>query len=115
MQYTVRKILQENWKNYLKEHKVTDYQRKEIEKAINCSKHSCNSRICSNCGKRYSDQWSNQLQKRLFPIDHKHIVLTVPAVLRPKLRDWNKLKSVIDVANSFLSNILILTQNPSLH
>ena len=115
MGYTVRKILQENWKNYLKKCIVTDYQRKEVEKAINCSKHSCNSRICSSCGKRYADQWSKELQNNLFPVGHKHLVLTVPAVLRARLRAWNKLKTMMNAANSFLSNILISTQNPSLH
>ncbi len=109
MRYTVRRVLQENWKNYLKNNEVTDYQRKEIEKAINCNKHSCNSRICTGCGKRYSDQWSEELQKCLFPVDHKHIVLTVPAVLRPKLKDWIKLKIIMNAANSFLSNISIST------
>jgi len=76
--YSVRQILKENWKEYLKSHKPLDYQKYEVEKMINCSKNSCNSRICSSCGKRYADDWSRKL---LFK-PKSHIVLTVPSSLR---------------------------------
>ncbi|MDP3698204.1 MAG: transposase zinc-binding domain-containing protein [Nanoarchaeota archaeon] len=105
MAYTIRKILEENWSDFCNNNPVTDYQKKEVEKMIHCSKHSCNSRICSSCGKRYTDQWSEQLKHYLFPIKHKHIVLTVPAILRPTLRDWNNIKIFMDSSALFLKNI----------
>jgi len=105
MAVTVRQILQENLSDYLKSHKVTFYQKKEVQKAINCSKQSCNSRICSPCGKRYTDQWSSRLQGFLFPVGHSHAVLTVPAILRPKLRDWGRLRLLMDSSSSFFANI----------
>lgn len=40
--YSVRQILKENWKSYLKAHNSTDHQRRETEKMIDCSKNSCN-------------------------------------------------------------------------
>jgi len=89
--YTVRKIIKENWKGYLQTHKPTTYQKEEVEKMINCSKSSCNSRICSSCGKRYADDWSQFLSEFLPPIAHRHFVLTVPSSLRPLLRNWNNI------------------------
>ncbi len=105
MAYTIKQILKENWDDYIMTHKVTDYQRREVEKTINCSKHSCNSRICSSCGKRYTDNWSKELQNYLFPVEHKHVVLTVPAILRTILRDWNKIKLLMDSSQSFFRGI----------
>jgi len=59
--YSVRQILKENWKYYLKTNSPTNHQKREIQKMLDCSKNSCNSRICSSCGKRYTDAWSNNL------------------------------------------------------
>ena len=105
MKYTVKQVLKENWSNYLKAHQVTEYQKKEVEKMINCDKFGCNGRICSSCGKRYTDDWSEKLTEYLLPVKHKHIVLTVPAFLRPTLRDWNNIKLLMDSSKSFLKNI----------
>jgi hypothetical protein len=102
---TVKQIFQENWKVYLKRNTVTYCQKKEVEKMLNCHKHSCNSRICSSCGKRYTDQWSNKLTDYLLPIPHQHIVLTVPALITNTLKDWNNLKVLMESSNSFLRNI----------
>ena len=98
---TVKQIFLENWENYLKKNSVTSYQKKEVEKMLNCHKHSCNLRICSSCGKRYTDIWSNKLKDYLLPIPHQHIVLTVPILLRDILRVWNNLKILMDSSNSF--------------
>jgi hypothetical protein len=99
--FTVKKIFQDNWMDYIKNHTVTYHQAKEIKKMLNCHKHSCNSRICSSCGKRYADQWSNKLKDYIFPIPHRHVVLTAPSLLRNELRNWNKLKIFMDSSNSF--------------
>ncbi|MBW2975434.1 transposase zinc-binding domain-containing protein [Candidatus Woesearchaeota archaeon] len=105
MAYTIRQILRENWSGYLQANSAEDYQVKEVEKAINCSEHSCNSRICPSCGKRYTDRWSDKLQDYLIPVEHKHVVLTVPAVLRPMLRDWDNVGLLMDSSRSFFRGI----------
>jgi Putative transposase/Transposase zinc-binding domain len=44
----------------------------------------CNSRLCSCCGKRYSDQWASMLAERLEKnIFHRHLVFGIPDML------WN--------------------------
>ena len=102
--YSVRQILKDNWKSYLYNNKVKDYQKKEIEKMINCSKFGCNSRICSSCGKRYTDQWSDKLSSYLFPVLHKHVLLTVPSLLRPVLRNWDNIRILMNSSMDFSEN-----------
>ena len=103
--HSVKQIIKENWKSYLRAYNPTNHQRWEIIKMMDCSKNSCNSRICSSCGKRYNDVWSNNLVKRLYPFPCRHVVLTVPSLLRPVLRNWRNLniliRSSMDFFNSF--------------
>lgn len=116
--HTVREILQNHWFDYERNHDVSSYVEKEVLKALNCYSPNngcfvyycsncdqfifqhlgCNSRICSCCGKRYTDQWSHSLSKAMFPVPHRHIVLSVPSALWPYLRDWNMGKHYMDAA-----------------
>ncbi|MBI2658464.1 transposase zinc-binding domain-containing protein [Candidatus Woesearchaeota archaeon] len=77
--YSVRQIIKENWKSYLKTHSPTAHQKEEIQKMIDCSKNSCNSRICSSCGKRYADDWANNLVNAYARFHARHVVLTTPS------------------------------------
>jgi len=103
--HSVRQIIKENWKCYLKKNNPTNHQRKEVGKMLDCSKNSCNSRICSSCGKRYADAWANNLKSNLHPAPQKHVILTVPSFLRPILRNWDNLsilmRSSMDFFKSF--------------
>ena len=100
--HSVKQILKDNWKSYLKTHQPTNHQRREIAKMLDCSKNSCNSRICSSCGKRYTDAWSNNLEKRLYILPCRHVVLTVPSLLRPVLRNWRNLDILLKSSKDFL-------------
>lgn len=127
MKITVKKILQDNWSNYLLHNSVTSFQQAEVEKALDCysikngcflytcdtcgeyfyQKLGCNSRLCSCCGKRYADQWSSSLSKAMFPVTHRHFVMSVPDALWSFLDDWNMRKVYMDAAiaavNSYFS------------
>ena len=119
----------DNWSTYATTHELTDSQQKEVEKALNCYDHKngcfvyyckhcdkyifqslgCNGRICSCCGKRYTDQWSHSLSKAMFPFTHRHFVMSVPDALWPFLKDWNMRKVYMDAAinafNEYFSEI----------
>jgi hypothetical protein len=42
----------------------------------------CNSRLCSCCGKRYTDKWACMLSDRIFTnVVHRHLVFTLPSQL----------------------------------
>lgn len=126
----MKSILQSSWSLFRETHEVTDYQDKEVKKAINCygsnngcfvyyclhcekyvfQSEGCNSRICSCCGKRYTDQWAHNLSKAMFKVPHRHFVMSVPDVLWSYLRDWRWLKCYMDSAiksfNEFFSYAL---------
>lgn len=113
---TVKAILSDRWEYFKSNNPVEDYQIKEVEKALGCynSKNGCfvyyckqckgyifqslgcNSRICSCCGKRYTDQWSSSLSKAMFDLPHRHIVISVPDSLWPYLECWDNKKVYMD-------------------
>lgn len=121
---SVKQILSECWASYVSTHEVTDYQHREVDKALSCYDHNngcfvyycakcdnwifqsfgCNSRVCSCCGKRYADQWSYSLSQAMFPVSHRHFVMSVPDALWPFLRDWTKQKVYMDAAIEALND-----------
>jgi len=132
---SVKQILIGSWNEYLLTNSVKDYQLKEVEKAMSCygssqgcfvyfckkcDKHifltrGCNSRLCSCCGKRYTDQWSENLSKAMFPFAHRHFVMSVPDALWDFLKSWDMLKIYMDAAiecfNDYFSKLLHQTIN----
>jgi uncharacterized protein (DUF983 family) len=42
---------------------------------------TCKSKICSSCGKKYTDIWAQSVAEYLLNTDHRHIVLTIPQLL----------------------------------
>jgi hypothetical protein len=127
---SVKQILLGSWDKYLLSNSVLDYQVKEVEKAMSCYGSSrgcfvyycancdnyifmtmgCNGRLCSCCGKRYADQWSHSLSGAMFPVAHRHFVMSVPDALWPFLRDWNVLKvymgAAVECFNDYFSKVL---------
>ncbi|MBN2230325.1 MAG: transposase [Candidatus Thorarchaeota archaeon] len=80
----------------------------------NCEEHytiglGCRSRLCSNCGKYYTDKWADNISKAMFDVPHRHIVLGSPPDIWDLLfthRDLWKvmMDSAIDCLNSVLSH-----------
>ena len=71
----------------------------------------CNSRICSNCGKRHAEQWAISLSKKMFQIPHRHFVISVPDIIWPYLKqDRNLWKvymdSAIDTCNDYFPKLM---------
>ena len=118
--YSIKLIFKENWEDYLKTHKVREIERIEVEKMLSCNDESrggfwyycktcneflfipfgCNSRLCSCCGKRYTDQWASTLANRLAKnIYHRHLVFGIPDMLWRYFQEDRKLyKILMDVA-----------------
>ncbi|MBS3749867.1 MAG: transposase [Candidatus Thermoplasmatota archaeon] len=68
----------------------------------------CNSRLCSCCGKNYTDKWSKSLKKAMFDVVHRHIVMSVPNVLWEVMKRFRRrcLKVYMDAAISAINNTL---------
>jgi len=68
---------------------------------------ACKSRICTRCGKTYTDQWADQLVSSLYAVSHRHMVFTIPEELREVLgADHGLLKVVMDAVSLTLKQLV---------
>ena len=126
--YSVKIIIYENWDEYLKTHNPREIEKKEVEKMLSCKDESrggfwyycktcdeyqfvpfgCNSRLCSCCGKRYTDQWASMLADRLIKnIFHRHLVFGIPDMLWRYFKEDRKLyKILMDTAYKTIKETL---------
>lgn len=67
---------------------------------------SCKSKICSTCGKKYADVWSNKLDKELLNTQHFFITLTLSDKLWPYVHgNPNLQKLLLDISAKYTSLI----------
>ena len=122
-QITVRQIFEDNdnWPRYCYYHKneLREVEVKEVRKMLRCHRdgkgffvyhcsqckeswvvsNGCNSRICSECGKRHADRWAKRISTKMFDVPHRHLVLGVPDIVWYMLRGNKKaLKTFMDAA-----------------
>lgn len=70
---------------------------------------SCKSKSCCRCGKKYTDNWSNELNSTLLNTTHMHIVLTIPDKLWHYFQiDTSLQKLLLDSAGKTISNVFSL-------
>ena len=125
--FSVKQIIKENWDRFIGIHKTREIEQEEVEKMLSCKEESrgcfacyckqcdkivifplgCNSRLCSSCGKRYTDNWAKRLVKRLFPGKiHRHLVFGMPDMLWSFIKENRKLqKIVMDTANQTIQQL----------
>lgn len=71
---------------------------------------SCNSRLCSRCGKKHVDNWAEELSNHLLPCVHRHIVLTLSDKLWGYFIDNSRLqKLLLDTAAATMKQVIILS------
>jgi hypothetical protein len=114
--YSVKQIFEDNWHSYLGIHNVRDIEKKEVENMLSCKGQErgcfvcyckkcdryeiipfgCNSRLCSCCGKRYTDKWANMLANRIFAkVVHRHLVFTLPSQIWNFVKENRSLQKII--------------------
>lgn len=114
--YSVKQIFEDNWDDYSKSYDVRDVENEEVEKMLSCKGFSrgcflyyclkcsthilvpfgCNSRICSSCAKRYTDEWAEKLMKKIVPgVEHRHLVFSIPDILWWHIRQNRNLQKVL--------------------
>ncbi|MBW1614388.1 MAG: transposase [Deltaproteobacteria bacterium] len=60
----------------------------------------CNSRLCSDCGKRYTDKWAERLAKKVAKnIVHRHLTFSLPVELRLPIKENRYLQKVMSDAS----------------
>lgn len=59
----------------------------------------CNSRLCSPCGKRYTDEWAERLARKVAKgVIHRHLVFTLPDILWPYIKENRQLQQTVSEA-----------------
>lgn len=118
---SVNSIFKTHWSSFVTRmgHRLRPIEVKEVEKMLSCKEEDrgcfvyycpgcnefhfcyfgCNSRLCSCCGKRYADNWAEQLANNAFDVPHKHFTMTLPDLLWEPIRnDRSSLKVLMDSA-----------------
>lgn len=117
---------------------LRDIEIEEVEKMLQCKDKSkgfwtcyckncdtyhkiylgCNSRLCTNCGKRYSDKWIDKILKNTYKVPHKHVIFTIPPLLWKQLKqDRKSCKVLMDASKKVMDYFFTLTTkntNPGL-
>jgi hypothetical protein len=114
--YSVKQIFQDHWDGYESTHNVRSIEKEEVEKMLSCKDEGrgcflcfcgkcnryvvvalgCNSRICSSCGKRYTDQWAEKLANGFLEgVIHRHVVCGMPDILWPFVEANRELQKVV--------------------
>ena len=110
---SVKQIFQDNWFSYKRENNLRQVEIKEVKKMLSCKQScfvcyckkcntyqvvqlGCNSRLCSCCGKRYTDQWAERLANKVAKnIVHRHFTFSLPVELRRPIKQNRYLQKVI--------------------
>jgi len=116
-----------NWDVYRHAHgdELRDVEIKEVEKMLKCDTlgfrlfscpncgefelvhFGCNSRLCTHCGKRFTDDWADSIARKTFNVKHRHVVLTIPEDLRSVFyEDRTLLKVLMDCAIRTVSDVI---------
>ena len=116
-----------NWDVYRYEHRdeLRDIEIKEAEKMLRCEDlgyhlyccpgcgelkvvhFGCNSRVCTYCGKKFTDRWTDSTARKTFDVKHHHVVLTIPEELRSIFyEDRALLKVLMDCAICTVSDVI---------
>lgn len=123
--FPVKQIIKDHWDKYISNHKTRKVEREEVEKMLSCREEGCfacyckkcdkvmivplgcNSRLCSSCGKRHTDNWAKRLVRRLFPGKvHRHLVFGMPDMLWSFIKENRKLQKVVmDTANKTIQEM----------
>jgi hypothetical protein len=56
---------------------------------------TCKSRLCSRCGKRHTDEWSERIGGALYAVSHRHMVFTVPDILWSYFKQASRLQKLL--------------------
>jgi len=121
--------LNNNWEEYKQNqpYPLRQVEIKEVEKMLSCMDpeqgysvymceecgstkivpHSCKSRICSICGKKHADEWAEKINREMYAVPYRHIILTVSDKLWAYFEGNSKLqKLMLDTAAKVMKDIV---------
>jgi hypothetical protein len=121
-------LLTQNWGQFkVLNPNLSQYKIDEVEKMLHCRDPkygfltykcsacdaaktvplACKSRICPQCGKKYTDQWADEIANRLFVVPRRHMVFTMPEELRALFEvDQSLFKVLMDAVSNTMQQML---------
>jgi len=122
MRGVIKQIFVDNWEKFreINKGKIRGNIDREVYKMINCGSldngfiefkcescgeikrvgFRCKSRFCTSCGKKKSEEWSDEMVARLINSKHRHMVFTIPEELRIYFARDRKLLSLLPQCSS---------------
>lgn len=122
MRGVIKQIFIDNWEKFreINKGKIRANIDREVYKMINCGSldngfiefkcescgeikrvgFRCKSRFCTSCGKKKSEEWSDEMVARLINSKHRHMVFTIPEELRIYFARDRKLLSLLPQCSS---------------
>ena len=119
-------VFDANWSTYQTLCNPRSVEIKEVNKMLTCGQEfriyhcfkckldhivcfGCNSRICTHCGKRYTDRWSESVSKSVLDVNHRHFTISMPSTLWIVFeRNRLLLKDYMDVAIKVITEVMTL-------
>ena len=124
--FTIKQIFTDHWQVFKDKHphiNIRNIVHASVEKVLTCKTlaagfsvylcecmtklfvcHTCKSRFCSSCGNKYNEARSTSLISKLFNTKHRHVVFTIPEILRPYFReDRNRLNLLFKASASTIN------------
>lgn len=116
-----------NWDVYKYKHRgeLRDVEIEEVEKMLTCGEKGyrmyhcprcgevktivfgCNSRVCTHCGKKFTDKWAEKIARQTFDVKHRHVILTIPEQLRHYFEEDRSLQRIMmDCSIKVISYVL---------
>ena len=69
---------------------------------------ACKSRICTRCGKAYTDEWADKLVSSLYGVSHRHMVFTIAEEPRELIdADHGLFKAMMDAVSQTLKQLVV--------
>ena len=118
--------LDDNWSTYRAFCNPRPVEIKEVNKMFSCGQEfriyhcpncnqdsvvhfGCNSRLCTHCGKRYTDTWANSIVTKVLEVNHRMFTMSVPDILWP-LFEQNRhlLKYYMNIAIEVITEVMTL-------
>jgi len=121
--------LNDNWETYQKSgiYTARKVEKREVDKMLSCMDpekgysvymcaecgktkvvhHTCKSRICTVCGKKHADEWAEKINKEMYAVPYRQIILTVSDRLWPYFEGYSELqKLMLNTAAAVLKEIV---------
>jgi hypothetical protein len=71
---------------------------------------TCKCRLCTSCGTKAANQWADEIHHKLLKVPHRHVVFTIPDILREVFKN-PKYQKVLFAASKITMEEMVASSN----